>query len=298
MNAPERLMGLVRDLPAEQYHAIEAMSSTGLRLFARSPWHWKNRVPVTPTRAMLNGTLAHCAQLEPDAMAARYVVVPENAPARPTERQWNAAKSNESSTAAKAWWSEFLDSVGQRQIVAANDYAITQAQLRAIAADPYLAELFSRGYAEASAFCIDKATGVYCKARPDWVHPIDSKRVKMVDLKTTADESPDGFSRAVTTLGHHRQRAHYISVFEQATGLEVVEFIFAAVTSAAPVLAVPYVLDIEDATQGEDECAELLERFAWCQRENEWPAYGSGPQVVGLQKWAKRSTEVEVSFVE
>jgi hypothetical protein len=74
MNAPERLMGLVRDLPAEQYHAIEAMSSTGLRLFARSPWHWKNRVPVTPTKAMLNGTLAHCAQLEPDAMAARYVV--------------------------------------------------------------------------------------------------------------------------------------------------------------------------------------------------------------------------------
>lgn len=293
-----RPMGLVLDMPAEEYHAIEAMSNSGLRLFARSPWHYRNRVPVTPTKAMLNGTLLHCAQLEPDALAARYAFVPDGAPKRPTEAQWNAAKSNESSTAAKAWWSEFLDTVGQRQVVEAADYAITQAQLRAIAAEPYLADLFSVGYPEASVFWIDKATGVYCKARPDWVHPVDRKRVKLVDLKATADESPDGFSRAVTSLGYHRQRAHYISVFEQATGLEVVEFVFAAVTSAHPVLAVPYVLDIEDATQGEDECAELLERFAWCQRENRWPAYGSGPQVVGLQKWAKRSTEVEVSFVE
>ena len=73
---------------------------------------------------------------------------------------------------------------------------------------------------------------------------------------------------------------------------------FAAVTSAAPVLAVPYVLDPEDAAQGEDEVAEMLERYAWCLRENQWPTYGSGPQTVSLQKWAMRSTEVEVSFVE
>lgn len=293
-------MGLVPDMPFEEYLAVDAMSQSGLRALARSPWHYRNRVPVTPTRAMLNGTLAHCAQLEPDAMAARYVVVPEGAPRRPTEAQWNAKKSNEESMAAKAWWSEFLDSVGTRQIVAANDYAVTQAQLRAIAAEPYLAELFSRGYAEASVFCIDKTTGVYCKARPDWVHPVDKsgRKVKLVDLKTTADESPDGFSRALTSLGHHRQRAHYIRVFEQATGLEVVEFVFAAVTSAHPVLAVPYVLDPVDAQQGEEEVDELLDRYAWCLREDQWPAYGSGPQVVGLQKWAKRSTEVEVSFVE
>lgn len=293
-----RPMGLVLDMPAEEYHAIEAMSNSGLRLFARSPWHYRNRVPVTPTKAMLNGTLVHCAQLEPDALAARYAFVPDGAPKRPTEAQWNAAKSNESSTAAKAWWSEFLDTVGQRQVVEAADYAITQAQLRAIAAEPYLADLFSVGYPEASVFWIDKATGVYCKARPDWVRPIDSKRVKLVDLKATVDESPEGFSRALTKLGHHRQRAHYSSGFEQATGLEVVEFVFAAVTSAAPVLAVPYVLDPEDAAQGEDEVAEMLERYAWCLRENQWPTYGSGPQTVSLQKWAKRSTEVEVSYAE
>ena len=297
-NLPQGPLGIVHGMPAEEYHAIEALSATGMRHLARSPWHWRNRVTTVPTKPMLSGTLAHCAVLEPEALSARYVVVPEDAPRRPTERQWVAKNPNAESMAAMQWWTTFQETAGTRQIVPAADFAITQLQLAALQADQEIAYLLSEGWGEVSVFWIDPATGVYCKARPDWVHPCGNKRVKLVDLKTTADESPDSFSRSAARLGHHRQRAHYWKGFEIATGQIVEDFIFATVTSAPPVLAVPYRLVDEVVQQGEEECAELTQLFAECSKHNRWPAYTPDQRMIDFPKWAKRSQEVEVSYVD
>lgn len=291
-------MGLYLDMPFEEYLAVEAFSNSDMKLLARSAWHWKNRVPVKQTRAMLCGSLAHCAQLEPHALEKRYVFVPEGAPKRPTEAQWNAAKSNESSMAAKAWWSEFLNSQGDREIVTAEEFSITRMQLAALAADPELSTLLATGYSECSVFWIDEETGVYCKARPDHVHHLDKRTVKLLDLKSTADESPDGFGRAAARMGFHRQAAHYTEGFQKATGMKVQQFIFGAVTSAPPVLAVPYTLTDEIAEQARDERRELLQLYAFCHKEDRWPTYGSGVQLLDFPAYAKRSTEVEVSYVD
>jgi len=293
-----RPMGLIHGMRFEEYAAIDAFSNSDMKLLARSAWHWKNRLPVKQTRPMLCGSLVHCAQLEPNALQDRYVFVPEDAPRRPTEAQWNAKKSNEDSMIAKAWWSEFNDGIGSRQVVAADEFAITQLQLQALAANPEIAQLLSAGYSECSIFWVDKDTGVYCKARPDHIHPVDARHVKLLDLKSTADESPHGFGRAAASLGFHRQAAHYTAGFRAATGLTVEAFVFAAVTSAPPVLAVPYVLTDEIATQGNDERRELLDLYAYCQRANVWPPYGSGYQLLDFPAWAKRSSEVEVAYVE
>lgn len=291
-------MGVFLGMPFDEYLSVDALSASAMRLLARSPWHYRNRLEVKQTRPMLCGSLVHCAQLEPDALASRYAVVPENAPRRPTFAQWNAKKPSESSVAAMAWWRDYEAQVNGRAVVSADEFSITQAQIAAIQAEPYLRGAFSNGDAEVSVFWVDKATGVYCKARPDFLQWVNRNEVRIVELKSTADESPDGFSRALTGMGYHRARAHYIEGVQAATGAKVVEYLFAVVTSAPPVLAVPYWLHEEDAQQGADECAELRERFAWCLRENQWPAYGTGPQIVELKKWAKRSNELEVSFVD
>jgi exodeoxyribonuclease VIII len=295
----DRPMGLVLGMSFEDYLAVDAFSASAMRLMARSPWHYKHQVDAPPTRPMLNGSLVHCALLESNALAARYAIVPDDAPRRPTATQWAAKKPSPASVEAMTWWRAFEQSCAGRAIVRAEDYAITQQQLAAIQAEPYLRELLAgKGDAEASVFWIDPATGVYCKARPDFLHWVDGKRVRVVELKSTNDESPEGFSRALTSLGYHRARAHYIDGVQAATGAEVIEYVFAVVSSAPPVLAVPYWLDEEDAAQGADECAELRQRFAWCKANNQWPAYGTGPQVVGLKAWAKRSNELEVSYVD
>ena len=290
-------LGEFRDMPAADYFAVKAMSNSAMKELARSPWHYKNRVSKTPTRRLMSGTLAHCAVLEPDAMSARYVVTPEDAPRRPSAAQWNAKKSSPESEAAKSWWTSFNASLEGREVISHDEYELTKAQLQAVLAVPELSGLLSSGYAETSVFWIDEATGVYCKARPDWVHPLSDGRVILLDLKTAADESPPGFAKSVASFGYHRQDAHYRAGFEAATGKQVAAFIFAAVTSAAPVLAVPYHLDDQAANQGAEEVAELLALFAQCQRTGIWPAYGEGYQAISLPRWAQRNTEVEVSFV-
>lgn len=301
MNAPDKFqrpMGVVYDMPAETYHAIDALSSTGMRLLARSPWHYRNRVDVVPTKPMLCGTLAHCATFEPRALDERYIVAPADAPRRPTQAQWNAKKSSPESEAAKAWWLDFHEQAKNRQIVTAEDFNITQAQLSALNADPYIAELLSCGNSEVSVFWVDPQTGVYCKARPDHVHIARSGKARLLDLKSTVDESPSGFGRSAAKLGYHRQRAHYMRGFEIATGIKVEEFVFAVVSSAPPVLAVPYWLPEDFEQQGEDERAELTALYAECQRTGIWPTYGTGPQLADIPRYAMRSSEVEISYAD
>lgn len=294
MNArAERLMGVVHDMPMADYQAVDAMSSTGLRLFARSPWHYRHRIEVEPTRPMLRGTLAHCAILEPDAMAARYVVVPEGAPKRPTAAQWNAKNPSPESRDAMAWWTCFKADAGARDVISRDDYSLVTLQLAAIKANPAIANLLREGEAEVSVFWIDKATGVYCKARPDWIafgHSIP------LDIKTCADESPVNFGRAAARMRYDLQAAHYSAGIEAAITNRPMDeaFHFAAITNKPPVLAVPYVLTPEVRSQGIDERREMLQRFAWCQREDQWPAYGDGVQLLDFPAYAKDGGEIEI----
>ena len=289
-----RPMGIVYDMPLAEYLAVDALSSTGLKLLARSPWHYRNRVETDPTPAMLRGSLAHCAVLEPDALASRYVVVPEGAPTRPSRRQWEAKDPSPASRAAMQWWTQFQADSQGRDIVSAADYALCQMQLQAVAQDSFLSAVLKEGCGEASVFWIDEATGLYCKARPDWMAP-DAGRFTVLDLKTCADESPSGFGRAAARLRYDLQAAHYVAGIQAVTNTSV-DFFFGAVTSKPPVLAVPYALTDEIRDQGKEERRELMERLAWCQRENEWPAYGSGVQLLDFPAYAKNGGEVEVEW--
>jgi hypothetical protein len=294
-----RPMGLVLDMPFEQYLAVDAFSNSDMKLLARSPWHFKNRAPMKQTRPMLCGSLAHCAALEPHALHDRYIFVPEDAPKRPTPAQWAAKKSNEDSTLAKEWWSQFNHAAGMREIVTAAEYAITQAQLAALAAEPEIAALLGTGDSEVSVFWTDPDTGIYCKARPDHLHHDSRDRIRALDLKSTADDTPSGFGRTVARMGYHRQQAHYVDGIEHVTGRKVEEFVFAAVSSVPPVLAVPYLLPEDFAQQGRDEMRELRELYAHCLKTDTWPSYGtgSGYQLADIPAYANRNNEIEVSDV-
>lgn len=289
-----RPMGIVHGMSFDEYLAVDAMSQSALKELARSPWHFANRVEVKETRAMLNGSLVHCARLEPDALAHRYVVVPEDAPRKPTDAQWAAKKSNESSQFAKDWWTKFGEEIAGRTIIPAADFAITQLQLAALAADETITEYMTGGASEVSVFWIDKATGVYCKARPDYAKQTPDGDL-LTDLKSVADESPSGFGRAAARMGYRIQRAHYVAGWQAAAGRRVKSFMFAAVTSQRPVLAMPYELPAEFAQQGEDEWRELMALYARCRATDTWPKYGSGLMVADVPAYAYDHTEVEIT---
>ncbi len=293
MNAPRELrLGLVPDMPAEEYHAVRAMSASGLKLMRQSPAHYfgthldPNRPDEKASRSKANGTLTHCLMLEPAEFDKRFIVVPEEAPNRPSDRQRKAAKPSPETVAAVAWWDAFNRSAAGKIVVEAEALASAKAQAAAVRALPDVAALLSVGQAEASAFWIDEQTGELCKCRPDHTHPAGDG-VILVDGKTCQDASAQGFGRSIWNYGYHLQAAWYADGFERATGQRVHGFVFAAVESAWPHQAAAYMLGDDVLDKARTENRRLLNLYAECKRTGNWPGYQAGIQLINLPPWAQ-----------
>jgi exodeoxyribonuclease VIII len=268
-------------MPASEYHAAPAISNSALNKLAQSPYHYwahyiaEGRPVIEPTPAMRAGTLAHCAILEPDELQMRYVVRPADIDGRTKE--------------GKAWLAEAL--LSRREVVTAAEMATAQAQRAAVLEVPELASLLGAGLAEQSIFWTDTATGVECKARPDWVHTLPDGRAILVDVKTTPDVAPDSFAKSVANFGYHRQAAFYTEGYRRATGVEVAAFIFAAVTNGYPYVAAAFLLHEDALERGTRECVALLRKYAECKETNTWPRPAEGVTVLNLPAWSKEITE-------
>lgn len=293
MNASDAItMGLVLDMPAERYHSVAAMSASGLKQIQQSPAHYFGMYldPAKPVEkksaAKANGTLAHCLLLEPHAFDQRYIVVPEDAPTRPSTRQRKAAKPSEKTVADIHWWDNFDALAAGRIIVDAEPLESARVQASRVRALPDIAALLADGFGEASAFWIDELTGELCKCRPDWTSPAGDG-VIIVDGKTCQDASPDGFGRTVWNFDYHLQAAWYSDGYEKATGKRVHGFVFAAVESSWPHAAAAYMLGDDVLDRARAENRRLLNLYAECRRTGIWPGYQQTVQSISLPAWAK-----------
>lgn len=268
--------GIVHGLTNESYHAGPGWSVSGVKRFRRSPYHFHalkgphGAPPKEPTAAMVNGTLVHCATLEPDEMPRRYAVGPDGPR---TSKAWKD----------HAAWAAMtgLEPITGVQYIAALRQA---AALRTL---PDVDTLLSDGQPEVSAFWRDEATGVLCKCRPDWVSPVaDGTGVILVDVKTTADASPEAFARSAANLGYHLQAAWYCHGYAQATGLEVHGMVFACVESEFPHAVAAYMLDDEAIAKGRAACDAALVAYAECERTCTWPSYPQDIVTLQLPPWA------------
>lgn len=276
-------IGIVRDMPAEQYHADPSVSNSMLTTLSKSPAHFyalyldESRPARESTAAMQAGTLAHTAILEPMQLARRYVTKPDGMSFATKE--------------GKAWRDQQT-----LEIVQADAIDAALAQQAAVLSVPQLRQILSKGEAEVSLFWDDESTGLRCRARCDWLHWTGQNRVIAMDLKTTADITPEGVRRSIASYGYHRQHAHYCNGL-RACGIEVEAFVFGFVSNSYPFLAAPYLLDDEAMEQGQQEIDELLNLYAWCKERNEWP-FVDGYQIASLPNWAKRINEVEVGYAD
>lgn len=272
------MQGLVYDLSNGDYHACEdAISNSGLNDFARSPAHYygrhldPKRPPQKPRAGQLEGTLAHCALFEPYEFDRRFVVGPD------VSKATNAWKSFAAECAA-----DRKEAITQDQ----KDVAIEQA--REAMKLPTVAEGLSSGFPEVSVFCIDEDYGVRLRARPDFVHPVETPAgagVVLFDGKTYSDASPREFSKQVFRKGYHRQAPFYSDVYQTATGLEVMAFIFVCMENEHPFKASALMLSPDDCERGREEYKTLLARYAKCRETNEWPGYSDDIYQIQLPRF-------------
>ncbi len=267
-------------MPADDYHAVPAMSAGGLKRMRQSPAHFygvqldPHRPPHgEPTPAMKAGTLFHCALFEPDQLAARYAVKPDG---------MSFAKAD-----GKAWKAALPAGV---EAIEPDQMAKAKRQALNVRADPEIGALLADGHGEASAFWIDALTGELCKCRPDHVSPA-GEGVILVDGKSCPDASPAGFARTAWNMGYLHTAAWYIDGFQAATGQAVHGYVFAAVEHDWPHVAKGWMVPDDVLDRARADNRRLLNLYAECKRTGHWPGYGAGISLINLPAWAMRQLE-------
>ena len=297
MNAAvDHPLGIRNDMPILQYHGGPGISKSGLDDINRSGLHYyalhldPKRPPRTERAGQLEGNLAHCAILEPDTFMDRYAFAPEGAPQRPTEAMINAKNPSESSRERVAYWDDFMRRNGDKTIITSSQYDVAMRQAESVRALPEIRDALARtgGKAEVSAYWIDEVTGELCRCRPDFVVPVGDSQVIVLDVKTYSDASGNEFRRQVLRKRYHVQDAFYSDGFREATGAEVLAFIFVAVETDWPFAANAVMLDEASRELGRTEYRRDLDKFHQCKQSGVWPGYSSEIELITLPNYAFR----------
>jgi len=285
------LTGIIPGLSNEQYHAAPGVSNSGLGLVERSPAHYyakyldPNREPEEPTPAMRAGTALHTAILEPDTFAVRYVVVPQDAPRRPSVTQLNAKNPSADTVFAINWWAHFDAENAGREIITADEYERFMRCAAAVHAHPTIAYLIGKGVAEQSVFAVDPETGVIVKTRPDYLAKVDSATVYL-DFKSTDDARPDAFARSCHNYGYNRQVALGEDALEwSGVGRPDATFLI-PFERDNPHGVMVYEPDADFRAIGRARYRRPLNTYAECLATNRWPCYPETVTPLSLPKWA------------
>lgn len=262
---------LVYHMPAEQYHATVALSKSGLDQFQRSPAHykaWLEGAKEEATPAMVFGSAFHCAILERDEYAKRYVIFEG-------DRRTKAGKEEYESLQASG-----------ATIITRETADTIEAMKLSLMSHPAAGKALYAGDTEVSAF--NTFDTIKVKARIDLLPDHRELYDSLADIKTTQDASPAAFAKTAAQLRYHVQAAWYLRFFPNKR-----RFLFIAIEKTAPYECAVYELDQAAIDQGNAEIDKQLEFFKSCQEFNSWPGYSTAIEKLTLPNWAFKPTTQE-----
>lgn len=285
--------GVYGHISNAEYHRGPGVSKSMLDLMRRSPSHLKavldNQVSREPTAEQAFGSAFHTLLLEPDSFEHEYVVVPDEAPKYPTPMQWGAKKPSPDTIYACDWWREWEKENSSMVKLDRDDMPLLLGMHKSVMAHAAARSLLvnhAGGVAENSAYWLDPDTGALCRCRPDFWR-FDGI---MVDVKTAADASGEGFARSILNWRYHVQDSYYIDGAAQAVaGDDRFEqphaFVFLAVEKKPPFAVGVYSLDAPSKELGRVEYRRDLALYAKCLAADHWPGYGDRIQSISLPEW-------------
>lgn len=151
-----------------------------------------------------------------------------------------------------------------------------EGMIRAVAENRQFQEIIKGSQVELSIVWQDKATGVWCKARPDMVR---SDTHTIYDLKSCA--SIPRFSGDVWAYRYHLQAAFYL-MGAKAVGMDMRHFKFLAVENKPIYGTRAYSLSPGAIDLGMFQLQNLLKLYAACEANDHWPGYSSDEEEIAV----------------
>ncbi len=286
---------VIHNMDIDDYHGNSAVSRSGLMLLNKSPQHYwyeylSGQAEKTDTTALRIGGAFHTLVLEPETFKERAVILPEDAPKKPSITQLNAAKPSEKTIEDIAWWELFNSQLNGRAVITKKEFDDMQAMADAIRSQPASSRvLVESGKIESSFFWYDPEQDVHVKARPDYYR--DDGIV--LDLKTTVCADREDFERSIVKYGYDVQAYMQMEGIERVTGVRPQNFVFICVEKTPPYAVAFYVADKDMIECGRFRYNNLLSKFSECHHSGKWPGYGAMIQPVSVPDWFMRKLERE-----
>ena len=269
-------------IPAVEYHTIDAVSASRLELFRRSPRLYQAKFLLgqkigdddSPRDALDLGTGTHAWVLEPDKFEDAVALVPPEVLGSNGTRNTKAYREWAQQNAGKALLKEA-------------DWERAKAMRRAIMANPVAEELIRTAEHRESSFVWEEKSPPFLirKARFDLLTSYRGRPV-IADIKTTTSVGPEEFSRSVHRYGYHRQAAFYTEAGRVWNG-KIMPVVFVTVLIQPPHVVRVYSLSDEALALGQQQVAESLTALEQCCASGDWSEPGEDLVCeLNLPKWA------------
>lgn len=171
----------------------------------------------------------------------------------------------------------------------ADQHARVLAMADALRQHPTASLLFEpgRGRPEQSLFWQDAETGVWCRARLDWLPDrLEGRRMIVPDYKTADAVDLDSLMRACATYRYYQQDAWYRAAV-RALGLagDDVTFVLVFQCKTPPYLVTLATMDPTAQRLGAFQNRQAIELYARCQESGQWPGHAGDVVELHLPPW-------------
>lgn len=268
----------VYEMSNEEYHADPvpggSLSSTGARRLlppgCPAQYRWTVDHPDTDPKPHFD--VGHAAHMLVLGRGPKIVSVPYDS--------WRTAK-------AKVMRDVIRGEGGVPLLAEQYDRVVDMAA--ALRAHPLAKLLFDpdRGQPEQSLFWVDEPSGVWCRARLDWLPDrIPGMRMIVPDYKTADKVDLDALSRSCATYGYHQQDAFYRAGV-QALGLADADCRFLLVFQAKDPPYLVTVVEMDHVAQrlGHRLNRQAISIYRSCRDAGEWPAHADDVVQLQLPAW-------------
>lgn len=268
--------GFFEGLPFAEYAAVDALNFSQLKPMMRSPLAYKYALdhPEEETPAQFLGTLTHRLILEPN-LVGEFAVWGEL-----PEQKVRRGKV----------WDEFLAVCDGKEVITVDERDQMVGMAAAVRKFPparkYLAD---SGPTEISMFW--EEDGRRFKGRID---KLIERTHTMVNLKTTRTCQPYKFGAQAFTLGYYMHEALYWSGYKILTGTAPKQKII-AVESKPPHEAAVYRITPDVRLQGLEDLQALLDKLAYCEKTNTWPAEMEEESDLTLPSYAMNTVDDDLA---
>lgn len=262
------LTGLIPGIPIEDYHRAPGLGATGIGYFLEAPAvfkHWRDNPDTEGTDSTETGSLFHCALLEPDVFASKYVHIQGPMNKNPWKAEADAVKAARKIPVGDTMY---------RNVIGMRDAALAQPRIQALLRGATL---------EHSVFWTDPTHGFPKKCRPD---ALQVQNRLITDFKSISDvPTPANMKKAIRKWRYGIKAKHYIDGCSIAVGEKLNLFLHVFIQNTAPYLVGYCAFSDDDLARSALIIDDVSRRYAQCLETDTWPGLTDEVVPIALDYW-------------